>query len=371
MGARQFAVIFIAAAIAFAGCVSPEAPAVDRLDDDLTAPPIADDIDLGDLLDSDTGSLLPGVPDEVVDVDPGPGEEPDPEEPDEPDDPEVPEEPEETDEPEETEPPPAEEEELGDGIPEETEEDPDEEPPPPVCADDLHEENDVMGQASGLLVGYYGAMRSCDADWYSFDLQTGDLFSIELTADELEGELEVTVYNPAGEELATGGTATSDPDFEIEAEANGTYYVLIDLAADTGSDLGAEYSMLVSWTELECPGDPFEPNDTDLQPWPVPPGTLSSLNVCPAADDWFAVWLEPGEELTAEVVFDDSEGDLDLTLYGPGGIWLSESATLGSVESVTIEAADSGYHQVWIELVEDLGVSTGTEYDLTLDLPSP
>ena len=373
MGARQLAfALVITAAFAISGCVTPDSIPTTPDTDDVAAATPGGDLDTSGISETHLAFLMPGAPEVDADVYPG-GDELDPEEPAEE---EPPAEEEDPVEEEEEEPPleEEEEEEPSDGIPEETEEDPDEppveeeEPEPVGCLDDPHEDNDVIGDAGGLLTGWYGAMRACDPDWYTFDLQVGDLFSIELTADEPEGELQVSVYDPAGNLFTTGGTATGDPDFEIEADANGTWYVLVDLVADVGVDLGADYSMLVGFEELICPSDSFEPNNSDLAPWRVLPGSIN-LQGCPSDEDWFTVWVEPGEELSIEIVFDETEGDLDLTVYDPALVLAGASQTPGSpVEEVTLTAAMLGAYWVQIEPRADEGVDPGVEYERNVSI---
>jgi hypothetical protein len=308
----------------------------------------------------------PADDDDDDDDDDDPADDDDPEEEDDPGE----DDPDQEDEPEEEEDP--------DGIPEEEEDDPDdpdeeppaeeEEPPPDaVCIDDLHEENDQPDDAGYLMEGYYGAMTACDDDWFAFDLVAGDLFSIELSSELGDGDLELHLYDGLFN-LVDSSTTGADESVEHIAVTNGTYLIHVEFVSDSGPDLGVAYSLSVGWEENDCGNDGFEPNDSDLAPWPVPAGVMT-LNVCPSGDDYFAVWLEVGGTLTAEVSFDLTEADLDLTLYAVGGVWAAESSSGTDLETASVTATTAGYHVVWIELVTDVGSELGTEYELLLDAP--
>lgn len=361
----------LVAALVVAGCVPTDVvpPARGELDE----PPLHDeDDDTSVSIDpiADFESALMELQGEAPQDDPEDPEDPTDDDDDEPeeDEPEEDEDPtDDDDEPEEEEP---------DGVPEDEDVDPDapdeeeppveEEPPPEAtCSDDFHEDNDVADDAGYVLEGYYGALTACDDDWYAYDLLAGDLFSIELSAAAGEGDLDLHLYDGSGA-LLISSTGGSDESFEHIAVVNGTYLVHVEFVSDAGPELGVDYTLSVGWEENDCGTDGFEPNDSDLAPWPVPPGVMT-LNVCPSGDDYFAVWLEPGETLTAEITFDLAEADLDLTVYSPGGVWVDTSSTGSDVETVVVTATSPGYHNVWIELVADPGSELGSAYELELD----
>jgi len=376
MDASKYMTLALAALLA-PGCIpsdlSPvreDAP-VGTLDDD----DLDDSVTLAGIADLELTLVdLPGEPVDDDDDD-DPATDDDDDEPADDDDDEPAADDDDAVDPEEDDP----EEEEPDGIPEEDEEDPDdpeeeEEPaeedlpaPDAVCTDDNHEENDDAASAGSLLQGYYGALAACDDDWYAYDLLAGDQFSIELSGAVGEGDLDLYLYDGAGN-LVQSSTGGPDESFEHVAATNGTYLVLVEFVADAGPELGVPYTMSVGWVENDCANDGFEPNDTDLAPWPVPAGVMT-LNVCPSGDDFFAVWLETGETLTAEIAFDSAEADLDLTLYSTGGVWVATSSTGTDVETVSVTATLPGYHNVWIELVADFGSELGSPYELELDAP--
>lgn len=231
------------------------------------------------------------------------------------------------------------------------------------CVDDNHENNDVSGDASPLLVGWYGSLIACDDDWYWFDMLAGDALTIGLIADG--GAVNLYLIDPQGNEVAVSGSAP-EQGVQHTAEVNGTYLVHVELLNGPGAGVGAGYDLTADWEPCDCSNDQYEPNDSDLQPWPVLAGTYVGLTVCPYGDDFFAVWLEIGDVLVAEITNDAADADLDLTLFDPDNQWLVDSAIDGSSETVIVTAATAGYHDVWVELVDDRGDSPGAAYTLKL-----
>ncbi|MFT7580959.1 MAG: hypothetical protein ACI9MR_002633 [Myxococcota bacterium] len=76
-----------------------------------------------------------------------------------------------------------------------------------------------------------------------------------------------------------------------------------------------------------CLDDAYEPNDVYGDALSLARnGSLSGLEICSGDEDWFSVWVEEGEVLTATIDFDHSLGDLSLEL---------RDVTLGLIDAST------------------------------------
>lgn len=86
--------------------------------------------------------------------------------------------------------------------------------------------------------------------------------------------------------------------------------------------------------------------------------------------DIFAVRLEQGDRITAEIAFNDSKGDLDLYLYDPNRDRIRTAASATDDENVTYQAGLTGQYYV----VVDGWTSNTNTYDIAVtrsDQPLP
>lgn len=237
---------------------------------------------------------------------------------------------------------------------------------PGVCDDDHFEQNDTPDKAWPLEPGLYPFLVLCDADHFLIDLQEGDTLYVDLGWDGSEGLLGAGFLDPSGQPPGDAPRLEGQT-LELVADSSGGWTLSVELLEDAGDVPGAAYSLALEVVPLECDPGAFEPNDSDLAPWPMEPGSFDDLNLCPFEDDFFAVWLEPGEALLATVAFEPDEGDLDLSLFNPSLALLDTSDGVGAWEEVAATATSAGWHVLWAELVTDSG-PPGLSYALEIDL---
>ncbi|MEE2828415.1 MAG: hypothetical protein VX498_04435, partial [Myxococcota bacterium] len=91
-----------------------------------------------------------------------------------------------------------------------------------------------------------------------------------------------------------------------------------------------------------CTDDSFEENDTVGAAVTVSDGFSAALNSCPGDEDWFAVDIPPGYELSCELLFSNAEGDIDAFLYDSSGTLVWNNNTTNSDESLQFEPAAGG-----------------------------
>jgi len=93
----------------------------------------------------------------------------------------------------------------------------------------------------------------------------------------------------------------------------------------------------------DAPPDPatvLEPNNTMGEAALITPGTYGPMAIKPAGDhDFFKFTLDADHDVTVEIQFSQSNGDLDLRLYDGTGVKIGESAGVSDNETINCTAA--------------------------------
>lgn len=95
----------------------------------------------------------------------------------------------------------------------------------------------------------------------------------------------------------------------------GTFYFKV-----AGNNVPYAMRTFKSGNAAECSDASIEPNDTAATATPVTAGATQSAEICPDGNDLdvFAIDLQAGETLTVTHTFSNANGNLDMTLFGPG-----------------------------------------------------
>ena len=241
-----------------------------------------------------------------------------------------------------------------------------------ICVDDSYEDNDTDAAASVLAAGAYSGLGACptDEDWYAVDgLLIGDVLDVDLYFADAEGDIDVQLYSPSMVLVDSGTSATDDEAVSATAGEAGTFFVMAWLFSDDGVVLGNSYDMDIALTPADCADDGFEDNDTDTTPSGIVAGSHTGLGSCPTDDDWYAIDLLTGDELTVELWFSDAEGDIDLELFDPSGADVASSETGDDNEDVgPYTVAADGTHLIHVWLFSDGGDVLGNSYDMDITL---
>ena len=94
-------------------------------------------------------------------------------------------------------------------------------------------------------------------------------------------------------------------------------------------------------------------------------GGAEGLALCPYELDWYSVQVTGGTVLTAEILFDQAEGDLDMRLYDPTyskTIPIAVSSTNDSNEEISHTVTVSGTYLIRIHGFDGASAS----YDLNI-----
>jgi hypothetical protein len=152
------------------------------------------------------------------------------------------------------------------------------------------------------------------------------------------------------------------------ALAAGTYYIRVTLFSDTGAAAGNDYDMAIDVAGVDpCVDDGFEENDTRATAAPIDPGSYLDLWVCPTdTNDFYAVTLGAGDELSLDLFFTHAEGDIDVEVQTSAGTVVASGSSADDDESVTYTAAVAGTYYIRVYLFADAGTTPGNVYDMDI-----
>ncbi len=115
--------------------------------------------------------------------------------------------------------------------------------------------------------------------------------------------------------------------------------------------------------------DSFEENDTCATAAPIAPGTYNEpMIVKSTAEDWYAITLNQGDQLTVTAAFDDTNGDIDMELHDVcGARAVVKSSTSNTDNETFIQVQGPGSTTYFLRVFID-ETDTRAEYSLTIDI---
>ncbi|MBI3072307.1 MAG: hypothetical protein HYY84_09335 [Deltaproteobacteria bacterium] len=200
------------------------------------------------------------------------------------------------------------------------------------------------------------------------------LFSAD-TLDDASDTIVATVDVPS---LAGGAThQISQAGTVPTATNNGEYFIIVKVdSASAVQETNETNNRIFGTTPVQVYGgggcaseDATEPNDFKSQAIALTGNTFSSLYSCKTNEDWFKVALTPGSFLAASIGFKDSEGDLNLEIWGPSG-----SSPVGSsngwsdLEKVVLTPVASGGDYFVRVLHDDWDKTKANAYSLSVNV---
>ena len=209
-------------------------------------------------------------------------------------------------------------------------------------------------------------------DWFSRDLFEGDLLELDLFFEHAEGDIDLELYGPTFNPLASSTSQTDDEGLVFEVPDTGRYFFKVTMPADAGTRAGNVYTL--RWqqgTTSTCPTDVAEPNNSVPDGQNVVPATVADLRVCEDDPDFFLLSLPQNNPLVVTLDFEHAEGDLALELVDFDGVSLASSNGSVDGESLTYTSPVKSGGIVEVTLVADSGSVQGTPYTLTTSYGTP
>ena len=241
------------------------------------------------------------------------------------------------------------------------------------CTDDFFEPNNSQSLAKPISVGLYDELSVCDTtsspqdqDWFEISLVTGQTLAITLTFTHSQGDLDIQVYNAAGQLVVEASSTTDNELLTYPINQPQTLYVRV-FGVDQAV-FNSAYVMEISTAGVACTDDNYEPNDTFVAARPLAKNEgAPNAEFCPGDLDFYKVSLQCGATLSASISFDNSKGDLDLYLYRASNQQLdvdSSKASTKSMETVFYEKAAIA-EDLYILVTGKPAESTVNNYALT------
>jgi hypothetical protein len=216
---------------------------------------------------------------------------------------------------------------------------------PLVCEDDANEDNDDRENARPAIAGeIIGTACGDDDDWYSIASAPGCtvLARMAQQPDSL-GDVDVLMFDPDGQLVGSSSTVDQVEAINVPASKTGDYAVRLR----SGSRDIVPYTLTLTSTcpaDLTCPADDsLEDNDAATSPATLVEGVAHDGILCGIDQDWFFVPVTVGCIATAQVLFTDATGDIDLELFRADGVTrVGNSAGTGDSERVMKVVTEGG-----------------------------
>lgn len=198
--------------------------------------------------------------------------------------------------------------------------------PGPGCGDG-QEPNDSLEQARVLELGQrLEGLRICEADVDLFRFETqgaGAELRVELQFQHNSGDLEVALLDVAGDVVERADSQDDDELLTGALPGAGTWYLRVKGA---GEQVINSYSLLLEVTEPQVGPDPercqdsFEPNNSQGEASALIQGQWGDLHLCPGERDWYALPVQPQEELTVTMDFAPQSPNVEMELVSEDGV---------------------------------------------------
>ena len=216
---------------------------------------------------------------------------------------------------------------------------------PVVCEEDEHEDNDARAAAAALASGTTAQGRFCggDDDWYATTVAAGCNVLAELTFEPSGGDLDMLMFDPDGQLVASASGLEDHEALNVAAAAAGTYAVR--LRGGDRDDIAYSITLTASCPQdLACPADDaHEDNDDAASAAELFKGVSLDGMLCGTDQDWYSVPVAVGCIADAQLSFTDADGDIDIELRRADGSTVqSSSRGVTDTERITRTVVEGG-----------------------------
>ncbi len=242
-------------------------------------------------------------------------------------------------------------------------------PPPSALEDDRLEDNDTRETGELLTPNLYSNLTITDGDedWILFDVCEGGNITIDLTFTHADGDLDTYLYDP-DDFVAGSSTSGSDNEQIVVSNADAGRYALKVYGFLSDQN---RYDLRLSISGCDGGGstgsglspDRLENNDTLETAEVLTPNYYSNLNLIGEDEDWIAIDVCQGGDLTIDVLFSHSDADIDLRLRTADDSYLAAATGSSDDEQINVSNLDAGrvylniYSYGSVEVVYDLRIT--------------
>lgn len=237
-------------------------------------------------------------------------------------------------------------------------------PSPTECTPDAFEgeqEAPRVSLAGGLAEINNLTLCQQDVDSFSFVLLEAQDLEITASVPATIPESALRLTTPGGETLRGVGAPEGYLLRSLNAQPG-----LYTLRVSRGglAPVQVPYSVRIQGQPVACANDLFEPNQTRGQAPGLSPGVWHDLTLCDTERDCFQINSAGQERLRLQASFVHSQGDLDLSLFGPGDELVASAAGIDNVETLDTTLEEAGLYLVCVTSATNQGAQ---RYDLSLE----
>jgi hypothetical protein len=249
---------------------------------------------------------------------------------------------------------------------------------PMDCTGDSFEENDTPETAADLPGGntFHDNLEVCgdDPDFYKLAIQSNQVVTIGMTAPARLGDVDLFLRKQDGTTVAESTTDGNTEEIEYNSEASEDLILEVQVANGVGR---IEYDLAWEQEPNVCL-DQYDPNETCADAPVVGPGDYQSLSVCAAGADFYAVDLDPLDQIRAEMVYDptQAQGSFDFNLFGPNSVCSSvvvadaENVPNSPERKLVIQGSNQSHYTPAVggRYYVRVGLSSGFQGDYSLNI---
>lgn len=217
----------------------------------------------------------------------------------------------------------------------------------PLCFVDDAEPNDaevaaynLMTEASFVRIGFNGqselrpgdqrlsdlSLCGGDVDWFSFEIQDGDIVDARIERNETSvlGDTTIELLDSTGTLMPNPVGTNQNRENSVrlpEGAAEGTYFVRVVTNEGT-IPVRTNYDLVINRIpgDIQCDPDGFEvPTDNNIaaRAKTLTAGTYPNLSVCGADQDtdWYVFETVEDTTIDVSIDFDHRQGNLDILIY--------------------------------------------------------
>ncbi len=233
--------------------------------------------------------------------------------------------------------------------------------------DYLEESNNLCENAQLIIPNTYTGLLAADDDWYEILVPENKRISVDIDFLHSNGDLDLYLYEDDCQSLVGSSATLNDTESITGFNFGGTertYKILV-------SGLNSSYTMTVSFNDLE---DSYEDNETIndvLNASPLPMNVLEP-NLALLDEDWYRIALSDCDNLRITVLFNHSQGDINIELYDarcyPASepFRIAESYSQTNNEIVTY-VNNTGNYELFLRVYGEQGAATLSSYGVLIE----
>lgn len=231
---------------------------------------------------------------------------------------------------------------------------------------------DLTAVAGTISLDNLTLHQSSDEDWYRITLPTvgGATHFASVDFKHRDGDIDVELWDTSGNKLRESKTSRDREHLPLVGLPTGDYWVRV---TSNGATTSPHYRFALDLPSAVPHADSFEPNDarasaTDLRAVSGVKELLDLSIHSTGNDDWFR--FETLASATTShflgLIFDRSQGDVDLQLFDHSGSLLATAATSNDWELINLANRPAG---VYFARVYGYQNATSPRYSFTLVAP--